>query len=192
MTTSHPAIRDARRQAFLASLAVLGNVTAAAEAAGVDRVTAYRWRDSDEDFSAAWDDAIEQAADLIELEARRRAVEGIDEPVVFRGQFTYLYREAKDAEGNPVIDELTGTTKMAPVLDAHGNHQVATVRRYSDALMAVLLKAHKPDKYRENSKVELAGRLALNDMSEDEIRAELAALVAAGLLPAPDDGSDLV
>jgi len=192
MTTSHPAIRDARRQAFLASLAVLGNVTAAAEAAGVERKTAYNWRDADEDFAAAWDDAIEQAADLIELEARRRAVDGIDEPVVFRGQFTYLYREAKDAEGNPVLDELSGEPKMVPVLDEHGNHKVAAIRKYSDTLMVRLLMAHKPDKYRDNSKVELAGRLAISDMSEDEIRAELAALVAAGVLPAPDDGSDLV
>lgn len=176
----------------MASLAVLGNISAAARAAGVERKTAYAWRNGDEDFAAAWDDAIEQAADLIELEARRRAVEGVDEPVMYQGRFTYLYREAKDAEGNPVIDELTGAQKMEPVLDEQGNHKVAAVRKYSDALMALLLKAHKPDKYRENSKVELAGRLALNDMSEDEIRAELAALVAAGVLPAPDDGSDLV
>ncbi|WP_369952281.1 hypothetical protein [Ralstonia syzygii] len=192
MTNPHPTIRDAKRQAFLASLAVLGNVTAAALAASVDRVTAYRWRESDEAFAVAWDDAIEQAADLIELEARRRAVEGVDEPVVYQGNFTYLYREAKDADGNPIIDELTQSPKMEPVLDEHGNHKVAAIRKYSDALMALLLKAHKPEKYRENSKVELAGRLAVSDMTEDEILAELAALVAAGVVPIEDDGCDLV
>lgn len=72
--------------------------------------------------------------------------------------------------------------------------EVGSIRKYSDTLAIFLLKAHDPDKYRENSKVELNGRLAIGDMSEDEIRAELAALVAAGVVPtgAPDDGSDLV
>lgn len=71
---------------------------------------------------------------------------------------------------------------------------VGTQRKYSDTLAIFLLKAHNPDKYRENSKVELSGRLAINDMSEDEIRAELATLAASGVVPvAPaDDGSDLV
>jgi hypothetical protein len=72
--------------------------------------------------------------------------------------------------------------------------EIGTVRKYSDTLAIFLLKAHDPDKYRENSKVELNGRLAIGDMSEDEIRAELSALVVAGVVPtgAPDDGSDLV
>lgn len=76
----------------------------------------------------------------------------------------------------------------------HQGAQCGTVRKYSDTLAIFLLKAHAPEKYRENSKVEFNGRLAICDMSEDEIRAELAALVAAGVVPtgAPDDGSDLV
>lgn len=76
----------------------------------------------------------------------------------------------------------------------HQGAQCGTVRKYSDTLAIFLLKAHAPEKYREHSKVELNGHLAIGDMSEDEIRAELAALVAAGVVPtgAPDDGSDLV
>lgn len=72
--------------------------------------------------------------------------------------------------------------------------EIGAVRKYSDTLAIFLLKAHNPDKYRENSKVELAGKLAINDMSEADIRAELAALAAAGIVPtAPaDDASDLV
>lgn len=72
--------------------------------------------------------------------------------------------------------------------------EIGAVRKYSDTLAIFLLKAHNPEKYRENSKVELAGRLAVSDMSEDDIKAELAALVASGVVPtAPaDDGSDLV
>lgn len=72
----------------------------------------------------------------------------------------------------------------------HQGNECGTVRKYSDTLAIFLLKAHNPDKYRDNSKVELAGRLAIGDMSEDEIRAELAGLVAAGVVPteSPEDG----
>lgn len=62
-----------------------------------------------------------------------------------------------------------------------------TVKKYSDTLAIFLLKAHAPEKYRENSRMELAGSLALSSMSEEEIKAELATLVA--LLP--EDVSDL-
>lgn len=67
-----------------------------------------------------------------------------------------------------------------------------TVRKYSDTLAIFLLKAHAPEKYRENSRVELAGKLDINTMSAEEIEAELAVLAAAGVLAPVDDGSDLV
>lgn len=70
-----------------------------------------------------------------------------------------------------------------------------TVRKYSDTLAIFLLKAHAPEKYRENSKIELSGQLNVNTMTDEEIAAELAALTAAGVLSAPEepeDGSDLV
>ncbi len=75
--------------------------------------------------------------------------------------------------------------------------ECGTVRKYSDTLLIFLLKAHNPEKYRENSKIELAGHLAVTNMTEDEIRAELAALAAAGVVPggindAGFDASDLV
>lgn len=35
--------------------------------------------------------------------------------------------------------------------------KVGTVREYSDTLMTLLLKAHKPKKYRDNSSVEMSG-----------------------------------
>lgn len=68
--------------------------------------------------------------------------------------------------------------------------ECGTVRKYSDTLAIFLLKAHNPDKYRENSKVELTGQLKVNDMSEDEILAELAALNAAGIIAPKEQGDD--
>lgn len=81
----------------------------------------------------------------------------------------------------------------------HQGSVCGSVRKYSDTLAIFLLKAHAPEKYRENSRVELAGSLNVNQMTEDEMRAELAALGAADLIVptqpaqgAGDDCSDLV
>lgn len=61
---------------FLATLGKTSNITAAARKANVARSRAYQERDSDLDFAAAWDDALESAIDDAESEAWRRAVKG--------------------------------------------------------------------------------------------------------------------
>lgn len=60
------------RPAFLASLSLVGNVTEAARAAKIDRTVVYDERKRNEQFATAWDDAMEMAADELEIEARRR------------------------------------------------------------------------------------------------------------------------
>lgn len=68
--------------AFLAVLATpLGNPTKASRAIGIDRRTAYNWKNSDKDFSDAWDAACEEGVDLLEEEARRRGHDGITVPI---------------------------------------------------------------------------------------------------------------
>ncbi|WP_156173923.1 terminase [Cupriavidus basilensis] len=179
--------------AFCAALAETCQVGKACKAVDISRQTAYQWRSEMPDFAAAWDSAMKVGVTALEDEAHRRAFEGVDKPLAHQGRFTYLFREVKDADGNPALD-YHGLPKMEPVLDEHGNHKVAAVREYSDTLAIFLLKAHDPEKYRENSKVELSGHLALNEMSDDEIRAEIAALGVAGVLQGAthaDDGSDL-
>lgn len=49
------------------------------------RRTVYDHRTRDENFARAWDEALEEACDLLEAEARRRGVEGIDKPVYHEG-----------------------------------------------------------------------------------------------------------
>ena len=39
-----------------------------------------------EDFAAQWDEALGEGIDLLEAEARRRAVTGIDKPVYYKGK----------------------------------------------------------------------------------------------------------
>ncbi len=68
---------------FLEAYARDGTILRAAEAAKVSRQTHYNWMESDEDYVAAFYVAEEQATDVLEQEARRRAVDGDEEPVGF-------------------------------------------------------------------------------------------------------------
>lgn len=111
------------RPPFLASLARMGNVKLAADAAGVGRATAYEHRDADKAFAAGWAQAMQDAADLLEAEARRRAVDGL-----VQKKFTKA--------GEPIIDPETG--------------QQYVERAYSDTLLTFLLRGARPEKYRDN------------------------------------------
>ena len=55
-----------------------------------------------------------------------------------------------------------------------------------------LLAKWSPAKYGDRTAMELSGSLNLNTMSEEEIRQELAALTASGVIAPPEDCSDLV
>ena len=72
-------------------------------------------------FRADWDEALEEARELLEAEARRRAAIGVDEPVFYKGKV------------------------------------VGHIRKYSDNLLMFLLKAHWPEKFRDNYAVEHSG-----------------------------------
>ncbi len=69
---------------FLKWLSVKGNVVAACDKAKVNRPWAYEVRELNADFATAWDEALAEATERMEMEARRRAVDGVLEPV-FQG-----------------------------------------------------------------------------------------------------------
>lgn len=69
-----------RRETFLAEYARSGNISHSARHAGVDRGTHYKWL-ADPAYAEAFKLADADAGDALEAEARRRAVEGVDEPV---------------------------------------------------------------------------------------------------------------
>ena len=121
---------------FLEALALIPNVSAACDTAQVDRTTAYFKRRNDEDFAAAWEDALEQALDRAEREVARRGLTGWDEPVFG----TVLIPQGEEGAG----EKVTG--------------QVGTIRRYDSKLLLALLGAYRPERWAQRHRMELAGR----------------------------------
>jgi len=121
------------RASFLTVLAKSANVSQACKKAGISRQAAYRAYDSDLEFQAQWDSALEEACDFLEKEAWRRAL------------------------------------------------------KQSDTLLMFLLKAHRPQKYREviqTQNLNLNARVTI---------ADLAKLVHGGdSEPAVDDASRII
>ena len=106
---------------FLAELRKCGNVRSACAKARIDRTAAYRARKEDDAFAGEWKSALEDAIDDLEAEAWRRAHKGNSRYVLYKG-------EPVQINGKYLIE-----------------------REQSDSLMALLLKAHRPDKYRERA-----------------------------------------
>lgn len=143
---------------FLSALSTTGNVSSACKAVGVDRKTVYDRRDADEAFAAAWNDALDQAADLLEEEARRRAYEGV--------------RRYKFDRGKPIMVPVVGDDGLV-VKDEKGNPELVPYveQEYSDTLIIFLLKGARPEKYRERTDVRHSGKIDVTRLSEDELRA---------------------
>jgi hypothetical protein len=114
------------RDAFLAAFEETGMVSHACRLVGVGRSTVYVERQRNEDFAVAWADVEERVVESMEGEAYRRAVKGVEKPLVSAGRL------------------------------------VTTVNEYSDGLLMFLLKARRPEVYRENVKVEHSGATSLN------------------------------
>lgn len=164
-----------------AVVATGGSVTEAARAAGVTRQAIYQRIDKDPAFRAAFTDAIEQGTDLLEHEATRRAVHGVEEPVIYQGQPTPLYElDANGTIKTKTVEEYndqTGETKTRivpiPLRDEHGNPKVLTIRKPSDTLMIFLLKGRRPAKFRENVDITSGGKplpvKVLRGITMDEI-----------------------
>ena len=69
--------------AFLANLRNTANVRASCNAAGVSRKVAWAAQKRDPDFAAAWNDALEEACDILEWVARKRALTTSDVLLIF-------------------------------------------------------------------------------------------------------------
>jgi hypothetical protein len=147
-----------RARKFVKTLRMTGgNVSRACAAINIGRSTAYEWRDQDAEFAAAWDEAVEAGLDDLEEEARRRALEGL-----MQKKFT--------KNGAAIIDPAT--------------NQPYFERVYSDSLMQMLLKAGRPEKYRDRQEITGSLNIDVSKLSDPELEA-----LASGSAPAKAPGS---
>lgn len=113
----------AQQKAFLEQYKSVGIITAAARLVGIDRQRHYEWLDQPTKYptyQALFESAHEEACDRLETEALRRAVQGWDEPVFGKGPGQHA-----------------------------GTVVVGAVRKYSDRMLELLLKARRPEKFKE-------------------------------------------
>lgn len=113
---------------FLEALSRSPNISAACRAAGLSRTALYERKAADPEFARQWDEIEQASIDALETEAWRRSAAGYDEFVVSSGRLVV------DPQGKPIMQ-----------------------RRYSDGLMALLLKAHRPEKFRDNATLKHVG-----------------------------------
>lgn len=74
-----------RDEKFFKALSEGCGVTRSAACAGYSRRAVYYYRDDDQEFAERWEDAIQKHIEVLETEADRRAVEGVEEPVYYQG-----------------------------------------------------------------------------------------------------------
>jgi len=80
------AVRDMKKRLFLEAFVKTGQKKKACEAVGISGAQPRRWAQSDELFQQEYERAKFVAAEILEDEAHRRAVEGVDEPVWYKGE----------------------------------------------------------------------------------------------------------
>jgi hypothetical protein len=141
----------------------------ACEAAGIDRVTAWRAREADPEFAEAEREALEEGIDRAEQEAFRRAVVGFEEPVIDKGRLAYRYERYEDADGQE---------QYRLMLDANGQPMPLTVRKHSDALLALFLKGRRKKVYAERTEITGAEGGPVQQVDETAKAARVAQLMA--------------
>jgi hypothetical protein len=117
-----------KRCAFLTALAAGHSVTTACQLSRLGRTAAYAWRSDDPAFAAEWQDAADAGIDLLEDEARRRAMAGSDLLLIFllRNRRPAVYRPPKTLQIDSVVHE---PPRSAPVLVIQ---PVAALHRVTD------------------------------------------------------------
>ena len=140
------------RDRFLAYLAESGIVSESCKACGMSRALVYSKRQEKSsdgtitasaiEFARLWDEAELVAADMLEREARRRAIDGIEDYVVSRGEVVMF--DAGDGKGPQPLKR----------------------RVYSDALLALLLRARNPSVFGDRQKIEHSGEMTISSLSE--------------------------
>ncbi len=140
---------------LVAALAETANVSEAARRVRISRWLAYQWyrrsKNNDPGFGVliddehvlplheAWDAALEVGTDRLEAVATMLAT-GYQDPLTYQGQITT----------EKVWDELLDCYVERPV----------TITKYSERMLEILLKARRPEAYRERHEHHMTGKAA--------------------------------
>jgi hypothetical protein len=139
-----------------------------ARALGITPGTIRDWRRQDLDFDQMCIEAESVVNDQLEREAIRRAVRGVLEPVLYKGEVV-MHR-----------DEVTGASE--PLMQ----------RRYSDGLLQFLLKGRRSEIYGDKTKVEGSVGLELDGAkaSLEQKLAQVAERLASQAAATPEKKED--
>ena len=135
-----------RQKAFLAAYAKCGNITTAAENSGIGRQSHYDWF-PDEEYKTAFDVAHEESIQRLEKELERRATVGEPEILYYQGQ--PVMEPLRGPDGDVLRDRKTGRIRFS--------NTPRVIYKKSDTLLIFYLKSLRPERYRDNSKVEVGG-----------------------------------
>ncbi len=127
------------KDTFLTAFEKVATINGAAVLAGVARATHYNWLHKDPAYAARFAESEEIATERLEQEARRRALDGVLEPVFYQGE------------------------------------ECGAIRKYDTALTIFLLKARRPEVYRErfdahiqvHQRVEPDMKAVVSEMTQD-------------------------
>lgn len=118
---------------FVFTFADTVSITVAAKAAGISPKLHYQWLKSDVVYRNAWEMVQDQAAQTLEDEAVRRAVEGV--------------KRVRTHQGRPI--------KIG--------RKTLYDTEYDSQLMTLLLKRYRPALYRERTETQVTGSLEIID-----------------------------
>ena len=79
-------IRHTKKKGFISAFAKCGFVNQAAKISKVHRSTHYAWMKNDQDYAERFEEAKQEYIEILEFECDRRAVEGVKEPVFYKGK----------------------------------------------------------------------------------------------------------
>lgn len=91
-----PKFTKVRRRKFLWLLEEGAMISKAAEAVGVSRQAIHKARKRDAEFDKAITEALGASVSVLEDEATRRALHGIDKPITYQGEITATFKEYSD------------------------------------------------------------------------------------------------
>ena len=121
-----------KRRDFIAELAKGNTVAHSAEVVAGTRERFYQLKREDDGFAAAWAEAEAAGTEVLEQEAKRRAVEGWEEPVYQGGVLVGFVRKHSDTL---LIFLLKGRRP-----DTYRDNQAITLRWDKDAPMHFLIE----------------------------------------------------